>query len=143
MKLYATLETSRGKVVSVSDNEQIVATVYDGNMKAYSVTIEWCDIGDLIDNEGNDLPESKKTKGAVVTSREWRNQPDERRKKAEEIDDAQARAVQNFGEQHPRFHSKEMKAWRAKGKKDICNFNACKNKAVYYGVCEKHKIVEN
>ena len=39
MKLYATLETSTGKVVSVSDNEEIIATVYDGNLKAYSVHI--------------------------------------------------------------------------------------------------------
>lgn len=70
MKLYATLETSRGKMVSVSDNEQIVATVYDGNLKAYSVTIEWCNVGD---------PEEP-TMAAVVTTREWRNQPDERRK---------------------------------------------------------------
>lgn len=80
MKLYATLETSRGKTVSVSDNEQITATVYDKNMKAYSVIIEWGDMGDIIDNEGNELPESEKTKGAIVTTREWRNQPDERRK---------------------------------------------------------------
>lgn len=54
MKLYATLETGRGKVVSVSDNETITATVYDGNMKAYSVIVEWCN-------------------GAIVTTREWRN----------------------------------------------------------------------
>lgn len=65
MKLYATLETSRGKVVSVSDNEQIVATVYDGNMKAYSVIIEWCNVGDL----------EEPTMGAIVTTREWRNRP--------------------------------------------------------------------
>lgn len=80
MKLFATLETSRGKVVSISDNEEIIATVYDGNMKAYSVTISWCDIGDIIDNEGNELPESEKTKGAIVTTREWRNETEERRK---------------------------------------------------------------
>ena len=81
MKLYATLETSRGKVVSVSDNEEIVATVYDGNMKAYSVVISFTDIGDIIDNEGNELPESLKTKGAIVTIREWRNMPDDKRYK--------------------------------------------------------------
>ena len=46
MKLHATLETSTGKVMSVSDNESITATVYDGNMKAYSVIIEWASIGD-------------------------------------------------------------------------------------------------
>lgn len=63
MKLYATLETSKGKTVSVSDNEQIVATVYDGNMKAYSVIIEWCNIGDI----------EEPVLGAVVTTREWRN----------------------------------------------------------------------
>ncbi len=80
MKLYATLETSKGKVVSVSDDNEIVATVYDKNMKAYSVIISWCDIGDLIDNDGNELPEIKKTKGAIVTTREWRNQEDDRRK---------------------------------------------------------------
>lgn len=84
-KLYATLETSRGKTVSISDNEEIVATVYDGNMKAYSVIINWTDIGDIIDNDGNELPESKKTKGAIVTTREWRNQPDERRKAQRKI----------------------------------------------------------
>lgn len=72
-KLYATLETSKGKVVSISDNEQITATVYDGNMKAYSVIIEWCNVGDIMDNEGNELPESERTMGAIVTSREWRN----------------------------------------------------------------------
>lgn len=65
MKLYATLETSRGKNVSVSDNEQITATVYDGNMKAYSVIIEWCNVGDY----------EKPTMGALVTVREWRNRP--------------------------------------------------------------------
>lgn len=70
MKLYATLETSKGKVVSVSDDNEIVATVYDKNMKAYSVIIEWSNMGDL----------EKPTMGAMVTTREWRNQPDERRK---------------------------------------------------------------
>ena len=79
-KLFATLETSRGKTVSVSDNNEIIATVYDGSMKAYSVHIDFCDIGDIIDNEGNELPESKKTKGAIVTVYEWRNQSEERRK---------------------------------------------------------------
>lgn len=79
-KLYATLETSRGKTVSVSDNEEITATVYDGNMKAYSVIISFGDIGDIIDDDGNDLPESLKTKGAIITTREWRNEPEERRK---------------------------------------------------------------
>ncbi len=72
-KLYATLETSNGKQVSISSNEQITATVYDGNKKAYSIIIKWCDIGDIIDNDGNDLPESEKTKGAIVSCREWRN----------------------------------------------------------------------
>jgi hypothetical protein len=80
MKLYATLETSRGKTVSVSDNSEIVATVYDGNLKAYSVHISWCDIGDIIDDAGNDLPEAEKTKGAIVTTREWRNQENDKRK---------------------------------------------------------------
>ena len=108
MKLHAILENSRGKAVSLSDNEQITATVYDGNKRAYSVTIEWCDIGDIFDHDGNDLPESEKTKGAIVTTREWRNQPDDRRK----------------------------------DKKETCNFNACQNKAVYYGVCSKHKKLE-
>ncbi len=80
-KLFATLETSAGKVVSVSDNREIIATVYDGNLKAYSVHIEFTDIGDLFDHDGNELPEDQKTKGAIVTTREWRNQPPERRKK--------------------------------------------------------------
>lgn len=86
-KLYATLETSRGKTVSVSDNNEIIATVYDGNMKAYSVIIEFTDVGDIIDNEGNELPESEKTKGAIVTVREWRNEPEERRRKAKATDE--------------------------------------------------------
>jgi hypothetical protein len=73
MNLFATLETSRGKVVSVSDNEQIIATVYDGNKKAYSVIIEFTDIGDIIDNDGNALPDSERTLGAIVTTREWSN----------------------------------------------------------------------
>ena len=63
MKLYATLETSRGKTVSVSDNENITATLYDGNMKAYSVIIDWCNVGDL----------EQPTMGAIITTREWRN----------------------------------------------------------------------
>ncbi len=80
-KLYATLETSKGKVVSVSDNEEIIATVYDGNMKAYSVHIRWTDIGDIALEEGDEkLPEFHAEKGAIVTTREWRNEPDERRK---------------------------------------------------------------
>lgn len=69
-KLYATLETSTGKIVDVSDNEQIIATVYDKNLKAYSVIIEWCNLGDI----------EKPTMGALVTTREWRNQPKDRRK---------------------------------------------------------------
>lgn len=71
MKLYATLETSRGKTVSVSDNEQITATVYDGNLKAYSVTIEWCNVGDI----------EKPTMGSIITTREWRNVDKERQKR--------------------------------------------------------------
>jgi len=78
-KLYATLETSKGKTVSVSDNEEITATVYDGNMKAHSVIISFGDIGDIIDDNGDILPDSKRTFGATVQSREWRNEPEERR----------------------------------------------------------------
>lgn len=63
-KLYATLENGKGKIVSLGDNEEIRATVYDGNSKAYSVIIEWCDMGDG-------------EMGAIVTTREWRNEPDE------------------------------------------------------------------
>ena len=73
MNLFATLETSRGKVVSISDNEQIIATVYDGNKKAYSVIIEFTNIGDIIDNDGNALPDAQRTLGAIVTTREWCN----------------------------------------------------------------------
>ena len=72
-KLYATLETSDGKTVSISHNEKITATVYDGNKKAYNVIIEWSDIGDIVDNDGNGLPEHERTKGAIITCREWRN----------------------------------------------------------------------
>lgn len=81
-KLYATLETSTGKQVSISDNEIITATVYDGNKKAYSVIIEFCDVGDIIDNEGNELPDHERTRGAIVTTREWRNMPNSKRQKA-------------------------------------------------------------
>ena len=80
-KLYATLENSKGKTVSISDNETITATVYDGNLKAYSLIIEFTDIGDIFDHDGNDLPDHLRTRGAIVTMREWRNQPDQRRKK--------------------------------------------------------------
>lgn len=80
MNLFATLETSRGKVVSISDNEQITATVYDHNMKAYSVIIEFTDIGDIIDDEGNALPDGQRTRGAIVTTREWRNTDDRKGK---------------------------------------------------------------
>lgn len=68
MKLYATLETSKGKVVSISDNNEIIATVYDGNMKAYSVQISWCNMGDP---EGSE--DGVPYYGAIVTTREWRN----------------------------------------------------------------------
>lgn len=81
MKLYATLETSRGKVVSVSDNEEIIATVYDGNLKAYSVIIQFTDIGDIALNEGDEnLPEFNAKKGTIITTREWRNMPNNKRK---------------------------------------------------------------
>lgn len=102
-KLYATLETSKGKTVSVSDNNQITATVYDGNLKAFSVIIEFTTIGDPIhfkckfcEWEGDDglpecpqcyrigaLEETEPVMGAIVTTHEWRNQPDDRRKKKE------------------------------------------------------------
>ena len=98
MKLYATLETSRGKQVSISDNEQIIATVYDGNMKAYSVIIEWQNIGDTDIWEcaeckhqeqwsrygdgtpvcpacDTDMAEKEPIMGAIITTREWRNRP--------------------------------------------------------------------
>ena len=80
-KLYPTLENSKGKTVSISDNETITATVYDGNLKAYSLIIEFTDIGDIFDHDGNDLPDHLRTRGAIVTMREWRNQPDQQRKK--------------------------------------------------------------
>lgn len=84
MKLYATLETSRGKTVSVSDNQEIIATLYDGNMKAYSVHIEWTDIGDLIDDDGKPLPDNMRVMGAIITTRDWRNRPETNdRKKAQ------------------------------------------------------------
>ncbi len=85
MKLFATLETSKGKVVSVSDNNEIIATVYDGNMKAYSVIIEWCNIGDIEHDPRtceNSVPcyecehPPKPTMGAIITTREWRNRPE-------------------------------------------------------------------
>lgn len=69
-KLHATLENSKGKTVSLSDNNEIIATVYDGNLKAYSVIIEWTNLGDL----------EEPTIGAIITTREWRNQPDDRQK---------------------------------------------------------------
>jgi len=77
-KLYATLETSKGKVVSIADNQEIIATVYDGNLKAYSVHIEWCNVGDP---EGSEAEGGRPEMGAIVTTREWRNQPPEKRKK--------------------------------------------------------------
>ena len=62
-KLYATLTNDNGKQVSISCNEEITATVYDGNMKAYSVIIDFTNIGDS----------ENPTMGAIVTTREWRN----------------------------------------------------------------------
>jgi hypothetical protein len=64
MKLYATLETSKGKKVAISDNQEISATVYDRNKKAYQVIISWENLGDL----------EKPTMGALVRVREWRNE---------------------------------------------------------------------
>jgi hypothetical protein len=82
-KLYATLENSKGKTVSISDNETITATVYDGNLKAYSVIIEFTDIGDIIDHNGETLPDHLRTRGAIITTREYRNQSDKNRQKAQ------------------------------------------------------------
>lgn len=85
----------------MSDNEQIVATVYDGNMKAYSVIIEFTTVGDP--EHGNCLECGAQTEstsecqecgntnektievvpavmGAIITTREWRNETDDRRK---------------------------------------------------------------
>ena len=70
MKLHATLETSRGKRVSISDDEEIKATVYDRNLKAYEVIISWCNLGDT----------ENPTMGAMVMVMEWRNMGNERRK---------------------------------------------------------------
>ncbi len=78
-KLFAEIENEEGKRVSLGSNERISCTVYEGNKKQYSVYIEWGDIGDVIDNDGNDLPESEKRKGSTVTVKEWRNEPDTRR----------------------------------------------------------------
>lgn len=98
MKLFATLETSRGKQVSISDNESITATVFDGNMKAYSVIIEITSISDpdhwkcsecgymeewdnykdgtpLCPDCDIDMTHQKPVMGAIVTTREWRNRP--------------------------------------------------------------------
>lgn len=69
-RLYAEIEDEKGRVKGIASNERLSATLYDGNKKAYSVYIEWCDVGDIIDDDGNDLPESEKTKGAIVTVRE-------------------------------------------------------------------------
>lgn len=80
MKLFATLETSKGKVVSVSDNECIEATVYDGNLKAYSVVIEFTNIGDP---EGSEAEGGKPYYGAIVMTKEWRNQERKDRQKAQ------------------------------------------------------------
>jgi hypothetical protein len=99
-KLYATIENSKGKTVSLSDNEILTATVYDGNMKAYSMIIEWTCVGDIEhykcnncgneqEGEGftNEFPEAcnecekndfiliPTQMGAIVTTREWRNRP--------------------------------------------------------------------
>jgi len=78
-KLYATLENSKGKTVSISDNEEITATVYDGNMKAYSVIISFTNIGDP---EGSEAEGGTPYFGAIITTREWRNreQTNDRRK---------------------------------------------------------------
>jgi len=78
-RLYAEIEDENGKTKGMASNERLAVTVYDGNKKAYSVYIEYTDIGDLFDNDRNELPESEKTKGAIVTVREWRNQPEEKR----------------------------------------------------------------
>jgi hypothetical protein len=97
-KLYATIENSKGKVVSLSDNESLTATVYDGNMKAYSVTIEWAISGDpdhwkcsecghfedwdnyqdgtpICPQCDTDMTHQKAVMGAIVSHREWRNRP--------------------------------------------------------------------
>lgn len=100
-KLYATLETSKGKVVSISDNEEITATVFDGNLKAYSVRISWSVVGDpehgicrecgeftddvtecdkCGNNDQKTIEVIPAVMGAIVTSREWRNESDDRRR---------------------------------------------------------------
>lgn len=110
MKLYAIIENEEGKQVKIGSNERITATLYEGNKKQYAVNIEWTDIGDIELEEGDkDLPEFHAEKGSIITTQEWRNEPDERR-------EMNCRTIQNFGEQHPLFHSQKMKDWR-KGKK--------------------------
>lgn len=65
-KLYATLENSKGKVVSISDNETITATVYEGNKKQYSVIIDWTNVGDI----------EEPTMSSLLSVRDWRKEPE-------------------------------------------------------------------
>jgi len=62
MKLYATAENSKGKVVKIGDNEEIAVTLYHGNKKQYSVYIEYCKVGDI----------EEPTMDSIITVRDWR-----------------------------------------------------------------------
>lgn len=97
-KLYAEIENSKGKKVSLSDNEQLTCTVYDGNMKAYSIIINWASLGDpdhwkcpecgylqewdnyedgtpICPECDSDMVHQKQVFGAIISHREWRNRP--------------------------------------------------------------------
>lgn len=117
MKVYATLTNPKGNRKGMgSDSRVLVELTYKneviGTIGLYPITDEGQDLGYRVVFDDPEIGGPAK----VI-------------KEKERISDKIARAIQSFGEQHPRFHSKEMKRWRQeqkgykqKGKVINCNY---------------------
>ena len=69
MKLYAIIKNEEGKELKIGSNEMIECTLYEKNKKQYSVYIYWENVGDF----------EKPVMSSVITTREWRNEPNNKR----------------------------------------------------------------
>ena len=62
MKLYATVENSKGKAVKIGDNEHIAINLYQGNKKLYTLNVYYENVGDI----------EKPEMSTIITYRDWR-----------------------------------------------------------------------
>lgn len=131
MKLYATLKNERGGKKSTSDDTRIqVELTYKnkvvGTVGLYSVWDGKEELGYRVvwHDDGPFDPDRPPIKEEV---RSIRVVPDSEHSKEylecealdNNLEEATAKRIQNFGEQHPRFHSKEMNAWRKREKQKV------------------------